>query len=259
MFSTDSTPAECEMCVCTSIRVVYLWAGGGYAWLVCPWAINLAGCVIGRNGLRWAFNPISAMKKTEDRQWWSKKTRQWYPSAWVGETASSPPPLSLTHPYTHTKLFAFRNKLINSLHNVSHDVTGVPTFLFTVFMFPDLTDVSWAVRQWVVTMVTNPVARLDGFLLVSSTVCMTHHQWSSILSAKGLVWLQAMVLAKYEAYLIADWRPRCTETTSGIKCDSSPIWIERKPGATPALCGNDRRALLYIISISLELCTLMYA
>lgn len=60
---------------------------------------NLVGCVIDRNGLRWAFNRISAMKETEDRQWWAKGNRTvWYPSAQLGETASftPPPPTSLS-------------------------------------------------------------------------------------------------------------------------------------------------------------------
>lgn len=79
---------------------------------------NKVGCVIGRNGLRWAFNLISMMKEMDERPWWTKGN--WTTISICAAGWHSIPPS------TTTLIPTYR------LHNASYPVSGV--FLLTMFV-----------------------------------------------------------------------------------------------------------------------------
>lgn len=160
---------------------------------------NLFGCVIGRNGLRWAFNLISAMKKRlkidSDGQ---KKTglSDIHLLSWVRQH------LLPLLPLTPTQRFPFVIQTYTMLHHVS----GVSIFLLTMMMFSNLADVfiqlsGHEASPWIL----NPVARLSVFRLVQPIVCITHTITGVFnFICKGLVWMQAFIPAKQEEHLIVD-------------------------------------------------------
>lgn len=140
MFSTDSTPAGCEECVWVWLRRgvsagVFMFMSRERPCVTClSLSNNLFGCVIGRNGLRWAFNLISAMKKRlkidSDGQ---KETglSDIHLLSWVRQH------LLPLLPLTPTQRFPFVIQTYTMLHHVS----GVSIFLLTMMMFSNLADV----------------------------------------------------------------------------------------------------------------------
>lgn len=52
---------------------------------------------------------------------------------------------------------------------------------------------------------------------------------------EGLVWLQDFISTKQDAHLIRDQDELIQQVEAGV----TPGWLERKPRATSALCGED--------------------